>query len=187
MYRVSPFTYLIDGMLAVAVSGTSVTCADNEYLHFSPAEAGQTCAEYLSAYVNATGGYVLNGDATDDCSYCQISETNTFLAAVSSHPQYQWRNWGILWAYIIFNVCGAVFFYWLGRVPKNRGKGKKETGSPSGSRDGSILEPTRTITREEKNAEAESSAHRAPTTTELPVHNRELESEHVTEKDHALR
>lgn len=35
------------------------------------------------------------------------------------------RNFGIIWAYIIFNGFAAVFLYWLVRVPKG-GAGKKE-------------------------------------------------------------
>ncbi|KIV97643.1 hypothetical protein PV10_01362 [Exophiala mesophila] len=155
MYRLSPFTYIIDGMLSTAVADTNVICAANEYLHFNPAEAGQTCGEYLAPYVSAMGGYILNSNATEDCSYCQISETNTFLNAVNSHPQYMWRNWGLTWAYIVFNICGAVFFYWLGRVPKNRGKGKKETGSPSATKEGSLMEsPTDASPIREKGVES---------------------------------
>jgi pleiotropic drug resistance (PDR) family protein len=145
MYRVSPFTYLIDGMLSTAVMNTAVVCADNELLHFDP-PSSQTCGEYMSTYINTAGGYLQDANASTDCSFCQISETNTFLASVSSHPQHVWRNWGILWAYIAFNIFGAIFFYWLGRVPKNRGKGKKEVGAtPSTSKDGSVLESEKTL------------------------------------------
>ena len=189
MYRVSPFTYLIDGMLSTAVADTSVTCATNEYLHFNPSQAGQTCAQYMAAYINATGGYVLNPDATEDCSYCQISETNTFLAAVNAHPQHKWRNWGIIWAYIVFNIFGAVFFYWLGRVPKNRGDAKKETASPTGSREGSILSPipTNQTIPQEKNIESAPPVETVPTTTESPPVTRDLDSEKVAEKDADVR
>jgi hypothetical protein len=132
-------------MLSTAVMNTAVVCADNELLHFDP-PSSQTCGEYMSTYINTAGGYLQDANASTDCSFCQISETNTFLASVSSHPQHVWRNWGILWAYIAFNIFGAIFFYWLGRVPKNRGKGKKEVGAtPSTSKDGSVLESEKTL------------------------------------------
>jgi len=129
MYRVSPFTYLIDAMLSTAVAGTNVVCASNEYLHFDP-PSGQTCGEYLSSYISSTSGYLQNPNATGQCSYCQIAETDNFLASVSSHPQYMWRNFGIMWAYIIFNIAGAVFIYWLARVPKKSNKSKEERATP---------------------------------------------------------
>ncbi|OQE05671.1 hypothetical protein PENFLA_c231G01184, partial [Penicillium flavigenum] len=45
MYRVSPFTYLVSGMLSTAVSGTDVTCSTDEILTFNP-PGSQTCYEY---------------------------------------------------------------------------------------------------------------------------------------------
>ncbi|EXJ87728.1 hypothetical protein A1O1_04653 [Capronia coronata CBS 617.96] len=139
MYRVSPFTYLIDGMLSTAVAHTNVTCARNEFLHFSPTN-GQTCGQYMRSYIDSNGGYLENPTATDSCSFCSVSNTDKFLSSVSSHPQYMWRNFGLMWAYIAFNIAGAVFLYWLVRVPKNRGKGKKELASPDASKEGSVLE-----------------------------------------------
>lgn len=32
----------------------------------------------------------------------------------------RWRDFGILFAYIIFNIFMAVFLYWLVRVPKHK-------------------------------------------------------------------
>jgi hypothetical protein len=31
-----------------------------------------------------------------------------------------------LWVYVVFNIFAAVFFYWLARVPKNKGKEQAE-------------------------------------------------------------
>ena len=33
-----------------------------------------------------------------------------------------WRDFGILWAYLIVNIVGACSFYWYFRVPKHAGK-----------------------------------------------------------------
>ncbi|KAF1808725.1 ABC drug exporter AbcA [Eremomyces bilateralis CBS 781.70] len=125
MYRVSPFTYLIDGLLSVGVANTFVTCAENELLHFDP-PSGQTCEEYLDLFKKANGGNILNPGATADCSFCAIDSTNTFLTGVSSSYDHRWRNFGILWVYIIVNVAGALGLYWLARVPK---KAKTRIGS----------------------------------------------------------
>ncbi|RFU31901.1 hypothetical protein B7463_g4413, partial [Scytalidium lignicola] len=118
MYRVSPFTYLISAMLSTAVANTNVVCASNEYVHFDPANG--TCAEYMSSYINTAGGYLQNPDATSGCSFCSISETNSFLASVASNFHDAWRNFGLMWVYIIFNVFAALLIYWLARVPKNQ-------------------------------------------------------------------
>lgn len=39
----------------------------------------------------------------------------------------RWRNFGIMWAFIIFNIFGALFLYWLTRVPKKAKTAKKTT------------------------------------------------------------
>ncbi|KIY03071.1 uncharacterized protein Z520_01538 [Fonsecaea multimorphosa CBS 102226] len=168
MYRLSPFTYLIDGMLSTAVAHASVTCATNEYLHFT-APSGQTCAEYMQSYINSVGGYLQDPSATGNCSYCQISTTDAFLASVSSHPQYMWRNFGLMWPYIAFNVVGAVFLYWLARVPKRMSKGKRELASPKESKEGSVLDgPVETTSgekREDDGAEKSTDASLTPMMT----------------------
>ncbi|GME43998.1 ABC transporter-like protein [Neofusicoccum parvum] len=124
MYYMSPFTYLVSGMLSTGVANTAVECASNEYLSFQPSD-GQTCQQYLSNYTQATGGYLLEPDSRSDCQFCSMSSTNTFIASVDIYWKDAWRNFGIMWIYIIFNIFGALFIYWLARVPK-KSKQKKE-------------------------------------------------------------
>ncbi|ODN86312.1 ATP-binding cassette, subfamily G (WHITE), member 2, PDR [Cryptococcus wingfieldii CBS 7118] len=135
LYRVSPFTYITEGMLAVAVANTNVVCATQELLSFSP-PSGQTCGDYMGTYISAAGGYLLDASATDACQYCTLDSTNTFLAQFKIYYSHAWRNWGIIWAYIIFNIFAAVLIYYIARVPKNAGK---EQATPDD-------EPTRTTT-----------------------------------------
>ena len=123
MYRVSPFTYLVSAMLSTGVAGTKATCENVEYLHFSP-PSNQTCQEYMSDYIKQFGGYLLNPGATNECTFCSMSDTDSFLAGVSSYYEDAWRNFGFMWIYIVFNIFAAVGIYWLARVPKgSRNKG----------------------------------------------------------------
>jgi len=123
MYRISPFTYLVSGVLSAGIANAKVVCAPVEYLSFNP-PSGKTCAQYLDPYINATkAGYYTNGDATANCQFCTLSETNQFLAQVNVFYSDRWRNFGLMWVYIVFNAAGAVFLYWLARVPK---KAKEE-------------------------------------------------------------
>ncbi|KAJ8078446.1 Multidrug resistance protein [Marasmius tenuissimus] len=117
MYRVSPFTYLIDGMLATALANARGYCSDIEVSVVNP-PAGQTCGQYFSTYQSLVGGSVQNPDATSNCQYCSIDDTNTWLARIPSRYDLRWRNFGLMWAYIVFNFVAALFFYWLARVPK---------------------------------------------------------------------
>ncbi|OQO05241.1 hypothetical protein B0A48_09008 [Cryoendolithus antarcticus] len=130
MYRVSPFTYLVNGMLAVGVANQEVICADNEYVRFQPTPS-TTCGQYMAPYISQAGGYLADPNATQDCSYCTFADTNVFLSAVASNYSERYRNLGIIFAFIFVNMFAAVFFYWLARVPKKQkvateAKSKKE-------------------------------------------------------------
>ncbi|KAF2179586.1 putative ABC transporter [Zopfia rhizophila CBS 207.26] len=119
MYRISPFTYLVSGILATAVAGTKVVCAENEYVHFS-ALSGQTCGEYMVSYIARAGGYLQNPDSTDQCSFCRLSTTDAYLDRVGVHYSERWRNFGLMWIYFLLNIAGALIVHWLVRVPKTR-------------------------------------------------------------------
>ncbi|TVY18623.1 ZEB2-regulated ABC transporter 1 [Lachnellula arida] len=122
MYRVSPFTYLISGILSVGLANAPVSCSKIELLHFDPLP-GMKCGSYLKSYVENAGGRVINPDATSACSFCQVDNTNDFLKSLRIYYDDRWRNFGILWIYVIFNVCAAVFLYWMFRLPKKIKKG----------------------------------------------------------------
>jgi ATP-binding cassette subfamily G (WHITE) protein 2 (PDR) len=130
MYRLSPFTYLVSGMLSVGLANSSVQCAERELIIFNPT-SGQTCQNYTATYRALSGGYVDNPDATSNCRFCAISDTNVFLKALGSDYSQAWRNFGILWAFCIFNVVAALALYWLLRMPKTKKdkKDKKEVGA----------------------------------------------------------
>ncbi|CAI4212456.1 unnamed protein product, partial [Parascedosporium putredinis] len=83
------------------------------------------CGEYLQNYTAIAGGYVLNEDATSDCNFCQIRDTNVFLSSISSNYDNRWRDWGIGMAFIVFNIAASLALYWLVRMPK--GKKMKKT------------------------------------------------------------
>jgi ABC-type multidrug transport system permease subunit/ABC-type multidrug transport system ATPase subunit len=126
MYYVSPFTYIVGGMLATGVANTDVTCAANELVPLEPPN-GSTCTEYMGDYINAVGGYFVNPDATENCQFCTIEKTNTYLAAVNIDYADRWRNFGVLWLYIAFNIAAALFIYWLARMPKKTFKKANKT------------------------------------------------------------
>ena len=119
MYRVSPFTYLINGMLAAGLANTNITCSAIEYSTFNP-PSGTTCLEYMQPYINTMGGYILDPNATTQCKFCTASDTNVYLTQLSSEYSTRWRNFGIMWAFIIFNVGAALGLYWLARVPRKQ-------------------------------------------------------------------
>ncbi|KAF8230823.1 putative ABC transporter [Tricholoma matsutake] len=115
--EISPFTYFVDSILSVGVANAPTRCSSIEVRHFNP-PSGQTCGQYLQAYMAAHDGSLANPNAASDCQFCEMTTTNTFLAQVNSNYDLRWRNFGLLWVFIIFNIVAAVFLYWLARVPK---------------------------------------------------------------------
>ena len=116
MYRVSPFTYLIGGWAGSGLADRPVVCANNELAIFDP-PSGQTCGAYLSAYLKGGApGSLLNPSAVSECKYCPLQNANQFLAASWIQPSDKYRNLGIIFAYIVFNVFAAVSLYYIFRV-----------------------------------------------------------------------
>lgn len=121
LYRVSPLSYWVSAVLSTGLANVEVTCASNEWTTLSP-PAGQTCGEYMADYISRAGGYLFDPKATNDCSYCKIKDTNVFLSGISSDYGNRWRNFGIVWAFIAFNIVAALALYWLVRMPKGKKK-----------------------------------------------------------------
>ncbi|ROV89515.1 hypothetical protein VSDG_08497 [Cytospora chrysosperma] len=127
MYHLSPFTYWISAMTSTMLHGRSVTCSETETTIISP-PSGQTCGEYFSAYLSGPGGVgtLQNPGDTSDCRYCSISVADQYLSGSGIYWEDRWRNFGILWAYIIFNIFIAVGTYYLFRVrPTQRSRSSK--------------------------------------------------------------
>lgn len=104
MYRLSPYTYLIEGILGQAIGKQDITCSAVELALINP-PSGQTCAQYLGPFINTAGGYLTNGDATSDCSYCAFRTTDQFLlTSFNIEYAHRWRDIGLMCAYIVFNV-----------------------------------------------------------------------------------
>ncbi|KAH6954654.1 ABC-2 type transporter-domain-containing protein [Fusarium avenaceum] len=125
MYRVNPFTYVVEGFLGTTIANAPVKCATNEILKFKPAK-GSTCKEFLSDYISSSGGYLSgdSGSSTQECLYCPMASTNEFLKKINVSYDNRWRDFGLLWAYVVFNCAAAVAIYWLVRVPR-KSKSKK--------------------------------------------------------------
>ncbi|CAG9945597.1 unnamed protein product [Clonostachys rosea f. rosea IK726] len=123
MYRVNPFTYIIEGLLGTGLGNAPMYCADNELIRFTAPE-GSTCAEYTAPFLSEAGGYIVDSNATE-CEYCPVTETSQFLASVSVSYEHRWRDFGFLVVFSVFNICVALLVYWLARVP--RAKKEKKT------------------------------------------------------------
>lgn len=121
LYRASPLSYYVSAVLSTGLANVDVTCATNELTKLIPPD-GQTCGEYMANYISVAGGYLADSNATDECQFCKIKETNVYLAGIQADYNTRWRNFGLIWVYIAFNIAMAMLLYWLARMPKGKKK-----------------------------------------------------------------
>ncbi|KAF3939272.1 hypothetical protein ABW19_dt0207177 [Dactylella cylindrospora] len=129
MYRVSPLTYLVAGMAGTAIHGRDIVCRDAELAIFPPPD-GQSCQSYLTEYLAVAPGYLFEPNSTTECRYCPLQSSDQYLAQSWIHYHERWRNFGIMWAYIVFNIFATICLYYLFRVkewksPQAKGKNLK--------------------------------------------------------------
>jgi ATP-binding cassette subfamily G (WHITE) protein 2 (PDR) len=119
MYRVSPLTYFLEGLAIAGISGSKVTCSPVEKLHIPLPPGESTCMEYLKPYADVNGGSIL-ASSDGKCTYCPISEANRVLESLgmATDKAIAWRNFGLLAAYVVFNIVAIFALYYVARVPR---------------------------------------------------------------------
>ncbi|KAH6673047.1 ABC-2 type transporter-domain-containing protein [Halenospora varia] len=119
LYRLSPLSYWVSAILSTGLANVEVHCAPHEFTVLNPPD-GQTCGEYMLEYISRAGGYLLDPGAGSQCKYCKIKDTNVFLEGVGVRYEDRWRNFGIMWVFIAFNIVAALGLYWVVRMPKGK-------------------------------------------------------------------
>lgn len=115
MWRVSPFTYFVSGVLGAALHGRKVICSDAELSVLNP-PLGQTCGSYLAKFLAVAPGTLNNPEATSKCEYCPLSSADQYLAVRRVYWDQRWRNYGIFICYMAFNIFAMVSLYYIFRV-----------------------------------------------------------------------
>ena len=117
MYRLSPVTHFVAALLPATIGDASATRSPNEVLTLNP-PSGSTCGSYLAAFIQQSGGQVLNPQAMSGCQYCIVTHTTAVLQRFDIAFEERWWQWGVTLAYSVFNVGVAVALYWAFRVPR---------------------------------------------------------------------
>lgn len=82
MYWLTPFHYILEGVLGVVTHKVPIRCVEREEAHFSP-PSGMTCQEYAGTYTREVGGYVREA-GNGMCAYCQYSTGDEFVSTSST-------------------------------------------------------------------------------------------------------
>ncbi|KAL5527915.1 hypothetical protein ACEPAG_6716 [Sanghuangporus baumii] len=120
MYRLSPFTYLIEGLIGQALGRAEVNCSQTEFVTVQP-PSGQTCAQYMNTYISNHGGYLQNPDASSSCNFCAYRTTDEFLeSSFNIMYSHRWRDVGFMMVYICFNIAAIYVMTYLFRIRSRR-------------------------------------------------------------------
>ncbi|EEB09101.1 brefeldin A resistance protein [Schizosaccharomyces japonicus yFS275] len=129
MHRLTPFTYIIEGILGDLIHDVPVVCSEKEINLINPPQ-GQTCQEYLGPFLQSAYGYITNPNATSSCEYCRYSYADQMIAGFDMKFAHRWRNFGITFGYVAFNALAMILLFYLFRVLKFKSTwlGKKLKG-----------------------------------------------------------
>ena len=109
MYHLSPYTYLIEGLLGQAIGNQEINCSAVEFVTLEP-PPGLTCQGYMEAFTSVAGGYITNPEATSSCNFCAFRTTDQFLGLTFNiFFHHRWRDVGIVVAFVVFNVRFFLF------------------------------------------------------------------------------
>ncbi|KAI1001764.1 ABC multidrug transporter [Podosphaera aphanis] len=117
LYYLNPSSYWIGGVLAATLNDIVVHCAPHEASHFNP-PPGSTCSTYANKFVETSNGYLMNPNATVNCSYCPYSSGIDYMRQLNIKPEDKWRNFVIFSGFCIGNWGLIYFLIWAVRVKK---------------------------------------------------------------------
>lgn len=113
LYYLNPFNYLMGSMLTFGVYDKKVHCKSSEFAVFDPPKPGQTCADYLSSFLEGMGKgmNLVNPSATSDCHVCEYRMGSDYLETVNLNDYYYgWRDAAIV---VIFAISSYALVYLL--------------------------------------------------------------------------
>ncbi|KAL2789320.1 ABC-2 type transporter-domain-containing protein [Aspergillus keveii] len=112
MYWLTPFHYLLEAFLGVLVHQVPMECVEREDARFSLPPGSNSCQEYAGGFTSQAGGYVTDVGG-GMCAYCLYSDGDEFASNFNVFYSHKWRDYGIFWAFIMFNFAATFFFSWL--------------------------------------------------------------------------
>lgn len=115
MYRVSPYTYFVDTFVSLLLHDRPVKCDIGELVPTAPL-AGESCGEFMQAFVNEFGGKINNPTSYTVCAYCTYNVGDDFLKEENMSYAHRWRNFGIQCAFVGFNIAAMFIGFYMNYV-----------------------------------------------------------------------
>ncbi|RDW93714.1 putative ABC transporter [Aspergillus mulundensis] len=114
MYWLTPFHYLLEAFLGVLVHNIPMQCVEREESFFSLPPDQNSCQSYASSFLSqpSASGYVRDA-GNNMCAYCQYSDGDQFATNFNVYYSHKWRDYGIFWAFVMFNFAAVFALSWL--------------------------------------------------------------------------
>jgi len=118
MYKIDPYHYFLEGIVTDVLQEVKVQCKSKEFIPFKLDPSFANCGEYTKEFFTYAPGYLQNPNSTDMCGYCKYASGEQFFQQFDWSYDHRWRNYGFLWAYVLFNTALVVFFVYVFRKPR---------------------------------------------------------------------
>lgn len=106
---ISGSSLVFDHYCFSAIGLEQIECSGTELVTLQP-PSGQSCGSFMAQYISTNGGYLTNPDVTSDCQFCAYRTTDEWMGPnFNIYYKNHWRDFGIFWAYIVFNVRHLLF------------------------------------------------------------------------------
>ncbi|KAL4911105.1 hypothetical protein BDW74DRAFT_184620 [Aspergillus multicolor] len=112
MYWLTPFHYLLEAFLGVLVHKIPMECVEREESFFSLPSGQNSCQDYAGTFLSQATGYVRDA-GNGMCAYCQYSDGDQFATNFNVYYSHKWRDYGIFWAFVMFNFAAVFALSWL--------------------------------------------------------------------------
>lgn len=96
--------------MGLLVHNQPIQCDNNEIATFN-APPGQTCESYAGPFAQMSGYVQTNPDGS--CGYCQYANGDQFGTSFNIKYSLVWRDFGIMWAFVVFNFIVVYACSWL--------------------------------------------------------------------------
>ncbi|CAG7923629.1 unnamed protein product [Penicillium olsonii] len=111
LFWIDPMRYWFGATVGTSLHNLPVVCKPDELAVFDP-PAGQTCGSYAQSFLETSGGYLLNLNATDNCEYCQYSYGDDYVATLDWGYHQHWWNWAVFLGFCMTNVLLLYIIVW---------------------------------------------------------------------------
>lgn len=110
-----PMCYYFGATVSSVLHNVEAICKPEDLAVFDP-PPGQTCGEYVQAFMSSNPGYLQSTTATSSCQYCPYSVGDDYSSTMDFFFTDRWRDFGVFLAFCLSNFVIVFLATWVGRV-----------------------------------------------------------------------